>query len=242
MNNKLLPIVGLCLAALLISLPISWAILQLHPSWEAPQPTASEPLPKAGLTYFQKEPEEFWKKWIDPVALGTFMLAVAAFWTARTTQAQVRLGREEFNATHRPELIVREVAWAAQEMDGGTVINDGAMTFTVINRGRNSCSVVESAFELRSNSPDGRALGTNGLNALQGIELASGEFHSFTYDLTYDELLSSASRTMHRSYFRGTIIYEDRVHIRRRYVFCRVCARDSDAFTHTDNPEDEYTD
>jgi hypothetical protein len=97
-------------ATLAIGLPLGWGFSQFHHSAQPLQAEAAKPPANTIAANIQKEPEEFWGKWIDPVALGTFMLAIAAFWTARIVLAQVRLARQEFLSTHRPKLRVRKVS------------------------------------------------------------------------------------------------------------------------------------
>lgn len=188
------------------------------------------------------------------LAWVTYGLFVATATLARDTReasaealiastAATNLARKEFLATHRPELAVREVTWEMVDMDGGELPNDMAITFSVVNRGRSPCTIVESVAGLRSNAPDGRALPTAKGNLLGRIALAPGEFHHFKYAIeTEIEGFVVGGRRMLDCYFRGTIIYEDEAHIRRCHVFARVCSRGADRFTATDNPEDEYTD
>ena len=126
------------------------------------------------------------------VALGVVgaLTMVVLVWQGRQMKKTVDLARAEFMATHRPEMIVREVAWASQELDGGIVMNDGAIAFTVVNKGRNSGTIVESAIELRSGPPKGIALPSEGLNILPvGVNLAAGQFHSFEHAFAGNDLL-----------------------------------------------------
>jgi hypothetical protein len=161
---------------------------------------------------------------------------------AASTEA-TNLARDEFNATHRPELVVREVTWEMVDMDGGEVVNDDAITFALVNKGRNSCTIVESAFGLRIKPPDGRALPTGGANLLGRVELAAGEFGNFRYEMDSEsESIVAGARTLEDCYFRGTIVYEDHARTRRRYVFARICRRGTDSFMATAAQEDEYND
>jgi hypothetical protein len=138
----------------------------------------------------------------------------------RLTREALAFTRDEFNATHRPELLIREVTWEMVDMDGGEVVNDDAITFALVNRGRNSCTIVESAFEYRATPPDGRALPTGAANLHGGVSLAAGEFGHFKYEINSEnESFVAGARTLNDTYFRGTIIYEDRASVRRRYVF-----------------------
>src|ERR1700682_6371750 len=89
------------------------------------QPQPTQPPPESGHQRHQ-EPEGFWERATgDPVAIATLALVFVTFLMTRAIREQVRLARDEFNATHRPELTVREVAWATFE--AGDDGEDGGM-------------------------------------------------------------------------------------------------------------------
>jgi hypothetical protein len=230
---------------LAISFPLAGIYLATH-SRQPPQETSSEPPAKessdSNIRHIEKEPESIWHRWFgDPVALGTFALAIAAFWTATIAKTQVRLAREEFLATHRPELAVRALTWEMVEMDGGWTVNDDAVTFLLVNGGRNLCTIRESAISLRM-TPLPAWAETGGENQLGPVEFAPGQFHLSRHEMTENEMFIVGARTLNDCYFCGIIVYEDRAAIRRRHVFNRVCRRGDDEFTRTGNPEHEYTD
>jgi hypothetical protein len=214
-------------------------------SYQASKPPAEAiPMPaQNGSTYVVKEKESLLEKALDPVALVTLLLVFVTWRMATSINEQVRLAREEFNATHRPEIVTREVTWEMVDMDGGEVLDDNAITFALVNRGRNACTIVESVFGLRTNAPDSRALPTGGANLLGRVTLAAGQFDHFRYEIASEvESFAVGSRSLSDCYFRGTIIYEDRARARRRYAFTRICRRGTDRFTATDTQEDEYND
>lgn len=156
--------------------------------------------------------------------------------------AATNLARQEFVASHRPELTVREVGWDRLDMNGGEVTTYDAIMLVIANRGRNPCTIVESAFELRSGLPRG-FLPPLGANALGPLTFEAGQFEARRYLITSEEEgLTVGARTLSDSYFCGTIIYEDSLKVRRRYVFLRICKRGSDDFARTDDPDHEYTD
>jgi hypothetical protein len=189
---------------------------------------------------------------VSAIAAGV----IAAF-TVKLTRAtsgqleklgeSIALARDEFNATHRPELMVREVVWIPR---GGGM---RAIEFTVVNRGRNSCKIVESAFELTSGDLGGRAVRPEGKNEIGPATFVPGQFLPFIHELSEDEVFEDGfiepmvdaafqAGSISQCFFRGTIIYEDGVKIRRRYVFTRVCNTGMGSFVPTRRPDDEYTD
>jgi len=176
------------------------------------------------------------------LAVATVGLGVATYGLYVTGEKQIRLNRDQFLATHRPELIVREVGWNMVDMDGGTVVDDDSIVLIVANRGRNPCTIVESAVELRSGPP--RAfLVPDGGNVLGRTTFLPGQFEAFRYPITSEEEgFTVGARGMTDCYVRGTIIYEDGAGVRRRYIFARVCRRGSDDFGATNNSDHEYTD
>lgn len=166
----------------------------------------------------------------------------------RASTIATNLARDEFNATHRPELVAREVRWT-----GG----NNAIAFTLANRGRNTCTIVESAFEVTSGKLS-TAIRTDGGNPIGSLTLAAGEFRDLSHTIfnaedaftagyhgpSAEELVAGASSggLLSECLFSGTIIYEDSAGIRRRYVFRRVNEKGSLRFLRTNNPEEEYTD
>src|SRR5207249_4723879 len=102
-----------------------------------------------------EECESFWERTTtDPVALFTLILAISTvgLWGAtiflyRAGQDQLRLAREtidfarlEFNATHRPKLVVREA-----HMFPPTGMNPApGVRFVVANAGSGAADIVES--------------------------------------------------------------------------------------------------
>ena len=181
------------------------------------------------------------------VAAFTIKLTRATSGQLKKLGESIALARDEFNATHRPELIVREIVWIQR---GGGM---RAIEFTVVNRGRNSCKIVESAFVLTSGDLGGRSVRPEGKNEIGPASFAPGQFLPFIHELSSDEEMEDGfieptvdaafqAGSMSQCFFRGTIIYEDGVKIRRRYVFTRVCNSRNNNFVSTEHPADEYTD
>jgi hypothetical protein len=161
----------------------------------------------------------------------------------KLTRDSLGLARDEFNATHRPELIAREVFWGPRNEE---------IRYTLVNKGRNSCTIIESAFELRG-SESGQALRTEGNNEIAEAHriLAPGQFHDIAYTIDTEEegltagFMTAASQRsgyLSECFFRGTILYEDATGVRRRYAFTRRCEGRSQTFLPTGKPEDEWND
>jgi hypothetical protein len=74
------------------------------------------------------------------IALFTIILAIVGYCQARLTRDTIRLARDEFNATHRPEIIVRNVGYVADPEDNRmrliariVIVNKGASRAHIIN-------------------------------------------------------------------------------------------------------------
>lgn len=168
-------------------------------------------------------------------------------WQGIQLKRTVDLSNREFIATHRPELIVREITWARMESGDDGQNGTTAIAFTLVNRGRNFCEIVESVFEYSTTSGNGQAVRTWGHNHLGRVAFERGQFRSFPYQMRSElEQLVVSNRNVgnlsHEHYFRGTVIYADRAGIQRRFAFTRRCPPGSDRFLRTGDPEDEYTD
>ena len=167
------------------------------------------------------------------IALFTAVLAWSTRKLWKAGEKQIALAREEFNAAHRPELIVRE---AVIEIVGDSEPRD-VVAFVLANRGSGPCTVVESRFNYSITPPGGLALPTLGKNELGSLKFAVGEFRRCELVVPTDKL-----KMFDDHYFGGTIIYSDSANIRRRYVFARMCKKGSEIYLRTRNSEDEYTD
>jgi hypothetical protein len=60
--------------------------------------------PAESSHHWGQKPEGFWERWSDPVAVATLALVFVTLLMTRAIRAQVRLARDEFNATHRPRI------------------------------------------------------------------------------------------------------------------------------------------
>jgi hypothetical protein len=149
-------------------------------------------------------------------------------------QQSIDLARAEFIAAHRPEPVIREVFWSLL-----TDSHSDVVAFTLINRGRGQCRIVESALEVRSDNPITQ-FKTDGINSLGDIGLAPGEF--CFRQIVVDPFIAGGRGLFEEIFLRGLIVYEDDAKVRRRAVFCRRAAKGEDRFFPLGDPEHEYTD
>jgi hypothetical protein len=187
-------------------------------------------------------------------ALSTLLIA-AFTWTLwlstrrqwRLTQRTICLARAEFNATHRPHLIVRDIS----------VVGDN-IVFLLINKGDAPAVLVESWLLVESPT-EGQAIRpmrSEGHNNLGNISFAVGEIREitwplgeFTMSIKYGAGIPIKRGDMteydHRGaiHFAMTIVYADseRQH-RRRSVFRRKWDRERKGFCRLNDPDQEYTD
>jgi len=191
--------------------------------------------------------ETIWQKTIsEPVAYYTgwltlFTLVLASIGIAQSISIndQTKLARDEFLASHPPELVMRDVRWT-NNIDKVDII-----AFTLANRGGSTAEIVESIFRPRSSLNETEVLETEGRNELP-ISLAPGEFRAITTEMTStgEQVMAAAlaMQIFEDHYFRGTIIYAAPSGIRRRMVFTRKCKKSELHFTKVDNPDLDYTD
>jgi hypothetical protein len=154
--------------------------------------------------------------------IATEKLAEAAHRTAA-------LAREEFNATHRPHLNIRDVC-----LDGKNI------AYLLINNGTAEATIVESwiMVEYVPGNEILRPLRSYGHDCLGRLHFAVGEVKDRTYfppqplNFFCDNIL----------YFVGTIVYSDPAGHRRRTVFRRRWDTDRQGFFSVDDPDQEYSD
>jgi len=174
-------------------------------------------------------------------ALATIAVAsfTATLWWASTSQydlleKQIALARDEFNATHRPRLVVREVYW---EPD-----NSGAVTYILGNEGSSSAKMVEHHVEF--GRTDDRPITPSGMNITDDWTLARGRSESLTFTIGENgqfELGAFQEGGLESVKFQGLFIYSDKSGNLYRSVFKRVCRKGGTAFSRTGNPDDEYS-
>jgi hypothetical protein len=189
---------------------------------------------------------------ITAIATGIIAYFTWTLWLStrkqwRLTQRTICLARAEFNATHRPHLIVRDIS----------VVGDN-IVFLLINKGDAPAVLVESWLLVESPT-EGQAIRpmrSEGHNNLGNISFAVGEIREitwplgeFTMSIKYGAGIPIKRGDMteydHRGaiHFAMTIVYADseRQH-RRRSVFRRKWDRERKGFCRLNDPDQEYTD
>jgi hypothetical protein len=147
---------------------------------------------------------------------------------------QVQLGRDEFNATHRPKLVLRDVD-----------VVDEEILYLISNVGDARAILLESwiltevpyAKKVRNVRADGH-------NTLGHLTFEPGETRQLScpwpQDVSYTTLNMQLEGKVH---FAGEIIYVDRAGHQRRSVFRRICdLKEGDGFRRSPDPDHEYAD
>jgi hypothetical protein len=148
---------------------------------------------------------------------------------AKTANASVEIARAEFNATHRPHLIVRDVC-----LDGNNI------AYLLINKGDAKATIVESWIMDEYIPKNGglRPLRSYGHDCLKRLNFAVGEMK----DLTYCPKQALNFFSSMELYFVGTIVYSDGAGQRRRTVFRRRWDVERQGFVSLGDPDQEYSD
>lgn len=191
--------------------------------------------------------ETLWARGLrEPVAfytllltLFTLTLAVGAATQSILIGRQIILLRDEFNATHRPKIILRDVAFITE---GG----EDRILFMLLNIGTSKAIVIESWIltEIVANGDYSRNLRSAGHNDLGNLELVAGESRDLTIR-AFDQpnvLIRRNPMGSQALNFAGSILYADSAGHRRRSVFRRIYDAHRDRFIRTDDPDQEYAD
>ena len=181
------------------------------------------------------------------IAIFTWTLWGATVDQGRLTQQSIELARAEFNATHRPHLVVRDIS-----VDGDNVI------FLLINKGDAPCTIIESWVFLEHVSEDQaiRPMLSAGHDDLGNIHLAVGEIRQITWpakefgfffrfpEAGRPEKNGDMTRFIRGEFihFAMTIVYADLTGQRRRSVYRRRWNPDKGGFYRLDDPDQEYSD
>jgi hypothetical protein len=172
------------------------------------------------------------------VAAFTIVLARVTARQARLTREAVALGRDEFNATHRPRLHVRNiVVKPASKGPGGYPAPEFAPNhpvsgqFYVANIGASPARIVESHCEILwdlTGLPMTRPYeGKNGNDAVPPCTIAGGSsaVGCFQSEQLFDVEGTLGAPGGPQIYVMGWIEYADGNDIRRRTAFCRQLIR-----------------
>jgi hypothetical protein len=167
----------------------------------------------------------------------------------RLTRENIEFARLEFNATHRPKLVIRE----ARMLPPTPGHNTAGVRFVVANAGSSVADVVESHVELEFNEAvillplqtveHGNAIGSIRLRPGDSrIREYGSNIGWAQYTNEQNRQLYAVETTPTKIWLRGFIVYLDNNRIRRRMAFCRGYDFNARRFRAGDDPEYEYSD
>src|ERR1700704_2601626 len=111
---------------------VDWSFQPSAQPYETQKTTKSAPHHPSGETneiVETERPDDKIARYTLWLAGLTGVLSVATLGGLAISGHQTNLSRQEFLATHRPELLMRDVTWEMVDMDGGEVVDDNAITF-----------------------------------------------------------------------------------------------------------------
>jgi hypothetical protein len=184
------------------------------------------------------------------IALFTIVLACVSWRQTKFIGDQVKLGRDEFNATHRPEISILSF----EPSYGGAEDERVAVQVMYVNNGRSIARNLRIQAKITNrNFPLQTGIGLSGPDAIALIhpDLESGKKNYFlvTSDIpvstaTIQDMAASRanpSRETPRIVCLGCVSYYDGMNGRRETAFCRIFNASSDRWEPSDNTEYEYS-
>jgi hypothetical protein len=202
-------------------------------------------------------PIPWWKKLIglldrhDGALNAVFGGLVAAFTGAlvivgdrqhKAAMAAIGVARDEFNATHRPRIIVRDVHYGAGD-------EEACIYLHIVNVGDAFGRIVELKAEAKIVTDGQFAPNIDSEEIDLGRGLGPGEQHKFAADVSLPERMMMLPARAYRDiavtgsvHLVGNIVYVDGSGRRRRTRFQRKHVRDEDVFMELGNPNYEYAD
>jgi hypothetical protein len=167
------------------------------------------------------------------LAILTLVLAVSTVFLWLATRGTLKLARAEFNASHRPKLIVRELMLLrGAGLEPTAEIVESYLICQLVSDGTLSpLQPIEGA------NPIGRET----INP--GAHIFREETSNFSHRSIAINYMKSQHGQIHdHFFFRGFIIYQDRMGIRRRTAFSRAYDPEARRFRLSDDPDYEYAD
>ena len=214
-----------------------------------PSPKTNAEAAQEAADHEEKVNSDKWLiRWTAAVAAFTLVLAAVGAWQGIQLKRSVDLARNEYDASHRPHLIVRDIF-----IEGRNII------YLLVNKGETPARIVES-WIMAEFVPMGqplRPLRSFGHDDLGQITLAAGEVRDITYPMpsaiSFPMMFPETRRIgiegrppVHgETFFTGTIVYEDGNGRRRRTVFRRQWNQSPGsvgAFNRVGDPDQEYAD
>jgi len=178
------------------------------------------------------------------IAVFTVCLFIATGVQAWLTREAIRLAREEFISSHRPRLIVRDVA--LERDDRGDV---RLVRFRLFNVGETDATVVESVVDIVSDGNSALAAQVNSTNIdyLGKGKIPAGGAREYRCPVSEDitlmlhPIVATLSPNISPVFF-GAVLYQDDVGTKRRMAFRRIYDSERARFVPSDDPEHEYSD
>jgi hypothetical protein len=165
-------------------------------------------------------------------ALGTFAVAVFTLTLWRVTDRTLRLSRDEFNATHRPKIVIHSVKYVPKRDPSGDEAKDeiGARV-TFYNKGRSDAKITRIIYSIRQ-----RRLPLDSEIPLPEeaaprhviIESGKGDIIECTSEIEI-RAAREASRDM-PTVLIVRILYEDGRELLRQTGFCRQLIRSAHGY------------
>ena len=164
-------------------------------------------------------------------------------------RASVKLAREEFNATHRPKIVVRPV-----KLDLTTRDARGSETATVswniVNTGTAPATIVDANATLKITAErlpalpeyDDAHTEVAHTNLLPGVSQPMVTRFQAKYDGWFDLFEAAQQESSSTIYLFGYVQYVDAARRIRETCFCRKYDHDTQRFTAADDPNYEYED
>jgi hypothetical protein len=186
---------------------------------------------------------------VATVAIGAFTWVLA-----RVTGRQVRLGREEFIASHRPKFEIREPYLATIQCPTDSTERIAHQVRVILANSGDGPGTVVEGFALVMEIPHGswkHLAVEKGVNNFGPISLAAGAHEDKAIDLPADvSRMIVGNFTRHernepmvpRIFLRGHVGYVDKAGTRRRTAFCRPLDYGTKMFVRTANPDYDYAD
>jgi hypothetical protein len=179
----------------------------------------------------------------DSISFFTFVLAVVAVGQGILIFLQIRLGRQEFIASHRPRLAIREPFIESSILQGeaGQFIE---IVYLLENCGDSTAHIIAATLEARywENGAPGLPASTE-QNDIGFVSLVPGQDRRLIAktNLRFQKrFLLGNLRSETTLYFVGRIVFADDLRINRQMAFCRQYNSKGGRFCLIPGSEDEY--
>lgn len=248
--------IGVATAFLVLSIygsPSYQACIAKPKKTESPQPQ-NEGLSHLAVTLWRSELVRCSGEFIDAnrdslVAVATVVIAIFTITLWGSTYRQVRLSRDEFNATHRPHIKVLQFETVTEVKHGDHLVS---ACITYVNRGVSSATITEIASAIVTNSDQSplRPGATFTHKQTMAKKLPSGVHDS--YMVPHEGIVLRSHIIAHGLgpsghgtggyvvHCIGHIKYADAGGLKRQTGFCRRLSGDGTVWEYVNQPDYEY--